>query len=170
MLGTKIKFDKSVIYTAINTPFANPEEIATAKSGTGSLTDLENAAKKHKINDEVSETGADFTEKRCFSWWKEDDSSRNYSILDSWSGLEVADDDCAMEESPLSSCRLQSSFFHITRLLKRVSEDDRDFAVNNNVNEAEKYTQNKKDFSSPIYQRAKNEIQTKKNYFYNWKI
>ncbi len=170
MLGTKIKFDKSVIYTsAINTPFAgNPDETATIQSKTESLAALEasNIAKKHKIDEDVSEIGADFSEKRCFSWWKDENFAKNYSVLDSWSGLEVADDDSVREESPLSSCRLQSSFLHITRLLKRVSEEDRDLTVN----EAEKYMQNKKDFSSPSYQLAKNEIQTKKNYFYNWKI
>ena len=188
MLGTKIKFDKSVIYTsAVSVPLTDPDSVSAADP------DAPKVAKKHKIDIDVSQIGADFTERRCFSWWKDDERADNYSILDSGSGLQVADDqrsglqvaddDYATRESPLSSYMLQSSFHDLVRLLKVVSgntneaiiSDDvsgntNEAIISDDVDEAEKYALNKKAESEPIYQLAKNEIQSKKSYFYNWKM
>ena len=162
MIGTHVKFDKSVIYTS--TSVRIPSDDAADESP--------NLAKKHKSNDNLNEIGANFSERKCFTWWNDVTVTNNYSILDSESGLEIDElsvDSCSTKESPLSSYMLHKSFQNIRELLKVENIHRSPDITGSGVEETEKYWQDKIVCSSPHYQQAKHEIQSKKQFFYNWK-
>jgi len=157
MMGTQVKFDKSVIYTS--TSVGIPSDDAADESP--------NLAKKHKSNDNLNEIGANFSERKCFTWWNDVTVTNNYSILDSESGLEIDElsvDSCSTKESPLSSYMLHKSFQNIRELLKVENSHGSPVITGSGVEETDKII-----FSSPHYQQAKHEIQSKKQFFYNWK-